>query len=352
MKKIDLEALSKEISSENPCGLDLDDIEDHEFIEFQLLCEGEPDKVRRVKDPSTGQEYDQVIFGKESDADLIIEKSVLLLEKSKDLRVLSELCCALVREDGAEGLQTGLGLINMLISSYWDDFYPKLIQEENNDPVFRVNALKNLLSQKKLIKHVKYVDLVTSKQIGKFKVIDIDIAQGKAEPMEGRAVPDLEMINLAIKNPDDKDKLEKIQKSFEASLEYIDSINKTLSSYNIYIKDEWIKLTQILRQVLAMLNVETHLDETEDINPSNLVSNNSKDFSKGDLMLDSRDDASRQLKRISDFLKKSEPAHPAPLLIDRAIKLLEMDFLKIIENLAPDAIDKIYDIGGIEKDEN
>ena len=64
----------------------------------------------------------------------------------------------------------------------------------------------------------------------------------------------------------------------------------------------------------------------------------------------SRDDALRQLDRVCDFIERTEPANPAPLLIRRAQRLMKKTFVEIIADLSPDSLGTIKSIAGI-KDE-
>ena len=54
-----------------------------------------------------------------------------------------------------------------------------------------------------------------------------------------------------------------------------------------------------------------------------------------------REDALRALDRVCDFLGRSEPTNPAPLLIRRAQRLMTMPFMDIIRELAPDSTSRV-----------
>ena len=60
----------------------------------------------------------------------------------------------------------------------------------------------------------------------------------------------------------------------------------------------------------------------------------------------SREDALRQLDRVIDFLHRTEPGNPAPLLIERAKRLVGVSFMDIMADLAPDAVSTIQNITG------
>jgi len=58
-----------------------------------------------------------------------------------------------------------------------------------------------------------------------------------------------------------------------------------------------------------------------------------------------REDAWRVLDRVCEFIERTEPAHPAPLLIRRAQRLLRKNFLEIVEDLSPEALSSIRTLG-------
>jgi type VI secretion system protein ImpA len=60
----------------------------------------------------------------------------------------------------------------------------------------------------------------------------------------------------------------------------------------------------------------------------------------------SREDALRALDRVIDYLTQAEPGNPAPLLIERAKRLIGVSFLDIIADLAPGALDAIETVTG------
>jgi len=66
--------------------------------------------------------------------------------------------------------------------------------------------------------------------------------------------------------------------------------------------------------------------------------------------LKTRADARRVLESVCDFLERTEPAHPAPILIRRAARLLDLSFVDIIRDLAPEAAGTIENLGGIRRE--
>ena len=63
-----------------------------------------------------------------------------------------------------------------------------------------------------------------------------------------------------------------------------------------------------------------------------------------------RDDVVRTLDQVCDWIQRNEPTNPAPLLIRRAQRLMTMDFMDIIRDLAPEGLSQIENIAGTRGD--
>ena len=62
--------------------------------------------------------------------------------------------------------------------------------------------------------------------------------------------------------------------------------------------------------------------------------------------IQSRADVVQALERICEFYRQAEPSSPVPLLLRRAQRLAEMDFLQIIENLSPETVAHVRSLMG------
>ena len=52
-----------------------------------------------------------------------------------------------------------------------------------------------------------------------------------------------------------------------------------------------------------------------------------------------RAQAIQQLETIKLYFQQAEPSSPLPLLIDRVIRLANMNFMEIMQNIAPNGFD-------------
>ncbi len=65
----------------------------------------------------------------------------------------------------------------------------------------------------------------------------------------------------------------------------------------------------------------------------------------------SREDAVKMMDKICEYFERREPSSPVPILIKRARKLTNMNFIDLIKDLSPDAMKRIELIAGTSKGE-
>jgi type VI secretion system protein ImpA len=57
--------------------------------------------------------------------------------------------------------------------------------------------------------------------------------------------------------------------------------------------------------------------------------------------ISSREDVVRMLEKICEYYARSEPTSPVPIFMERAKRLVAMNFVDLIKDLAPEAMGKI-----------
>ena len=62
--------------------------------------------------------------------------------------------------------------------------------------------------------------------------------------------------------------------------------------------------------------------------------------------INNRQDVVRALELICEYYAKQEPSSPVPLLVRRAKRLVTMDFMEILQDLAPGGISQVDIIKG------
>ena len=340
---LDIEALLQPISAQAPCGANVE--YESPFMELQELARGKPeqamgDKVKPAQEPIWSN---------------VLGAAVQMFTTTKDLRVAGILYLALVKTDGIAGVAAGLGLLRGLLERHWEHVYPQLDPEDDNDPTFRVNSLMATLANEDTLNALRQAPLVTSRQFGRVTLRNHRIASGvlKIPAKEGES-------------PDPTQELGRIDAIFaDVSLEVLSGtaavLNEATAHLNAIQQVLLQKADGIPEDIRPLLTdvkeiqvlVAAHLTkrgvatEPEAALAGSQDAPSSGDSGRGGIR--NRTDVLAALQGICDYYAKSEPSSPVPLLLQRAARLVNKDFMQILRDLAPAGVSESEVIGGLEK---
>lgn len=337
---INADELLKPISEEKPCGEDLS--YDPSFLELETLVRGKPEtQFSPAEDPNWKE---------------LKERCLDLWKRSKDLRVATTLAVAELKTDGFAGFRECLALLNGLIETHWADCYPLLDPADNNDPTQRVNIVASLSAPVgtfgdplKVIERLREAPLTSSNRMGRFSMADILRSQAGTPGADGSQPPAASQIQAAFQDtkPEDTDSLnQKIAESVDLVGRLDDSLTKAvgadkaadLSPLKNEIKEIQKRLTQYLPGGVVSEDAPAESDAAPGEAPAKGIS--------GDIQ--SRQDVIRMLEKICQYYARREPSSPVPYLLKRAQRLAEKNFMEIINDLSPDALEQISRITGKE----
>lgn len=355
---IDIDALSRPISDEEPAGADL---EYTSVAELERFAAGTPGTI----DPST----QELVGAEEPNWRKVAEMATELLGQTKDLRVAAWLTRAELANRGLPGLADGLKLIATLLENFWETCYPLLDRDENDDPIERMNVLANLspdpaqsygsASTEALMRTLRGTAIVESREVGRFTVRDLDYVLGRMSPPEGQTAP-AEGLLAAAWSTGDAEANQVRRDGIQVGVAACQAIVKIFSDHS-GDRPNLDLLLQTMRRVGEFYSARD-AEAAEAVGEGG----DGEDQGEGELGgaggtagkpprsggLASRADAVRILQQVATFLRKAEPSSPAPMFIDRAVKLLQMDFTSIVKELMPDSRDRIEMLGGISLEEN
>jgi type VI secretion system protein ImpA len=350
---IDIDALSRPVDDNEPAGPDL---EYSSVAELDRFAAGTPGTI----DPST----QELVGAEEPNWRKVAETATELLGKTKDLRVAAWLTRAELANRSLPGLADGLKLIATLVETFWETLYPPLDRDEGNDPIERLNVLANLSpdpgssSAEALLRTLRGTAIVESREVGRFTVRDLDYVLGRMSPPAGQTAPAAGLLAAAWKTGDPAANQQK-RDGIAIGLASIQAIVKLFADHSGE-RPNLDLLQQTFRRVGEFYTAQDALAAAEAAAESGSEEGDADEVggsvgsggkpprSSG---LASRADAVRILQQVATFLRKSEPSSPAPMFVDRAIKLLQMDFNAIVNELMPDSRDRIEMLGGISLEE-
>lgn len=333
---LDLAALAQPVSAEQPCGVDL--AYDPQFVALERAAAGKPEQ----------QFGDKVYPAEPPDWQSVHELALALAARTRDLRVAVWLLRSRTRlfalADAAQGLQ----LLTGWARDFWADLHPQLDASDGLDATMRVNALAALSDPLAALADLRAAPLAAVR--GSLRVRDIELAlgadkafPGEAEPTEAGVIEAL--THFIAERPHVADDIRSIH---EAALGLAECMAAKLPPAQQPDLTALTKLTGTLAMAVAKVHGEAPLSSSGGGEPAAAAQLSGRPAAQGGAIA-SRADAARALELVCAWLEQNEPAHPAPLLIHRARRLLDKTFIDIVRDLIPDGgLNQIERIAGPE----
>lgn len=341
-----LDSLLAPIDGDSPVGADLE--YDAAFLALERAATPKAERVMG----------DDVKAAEEPDWSSVVDMSTTLLARSKDLRVAGHLATAWLRTAGMPGWAAGMGLVHGLLENFWDNVYPQLDAEDDNDPTARVNAVLPLASLSGALGYVQNTPFVQSPRLGRFSLRDLRIANGELKPSAtadgDAAAPSLTEIEACCMDCADEE-LTATATAISQALEHVHAFDRIftdqIGTQGPDLKPLLTDLQELDKFVSAQMArrhpadgadaAETGAEdgaETAAIGGAVVKVDNGKINSPQDVM--------RRIDDICEYYTRAEPSSPVPLLLRRAQRLVGLSFLDLMKDLAPGGISELETVAG------
>ena len=337
------EELLKPVSPEAPCGEDLS--YDPGFQALETMARGTPET--------------QFSDAKPPDWKAVQSACLELFARSKDLRIAVNLSVAGLELDGLPAFREALELLKGLLERYWSNLHPQLDPSDNDDPLERMNIVASMAmpigsfgDHLRVIERLRGAPLCNSVQLGRYSLSDFLRAENSAATKADDSVPNLVRIEAAFRDSN-RDELAQLYRVLSDSAALVESVDQFLTQTVGAAKAPDLgplaaELTSMRKRIEPYVPAASLLTAEEAVSQSESTDSAALPSGLGELR--SREDVVRLLHKICDYYARAEPSSPVPLILKRALRLAEMDFLQIIKDIAPDAVAEIYRISG-EKEE-
>lgn len=333
-----VDALQLPISEALPCG---DDLEyDAASTALAAVAQGKPEQ----------QFGDTVIPAVEPEWRAVSEQAEALLRRAKDVRPAVLLLRASTRQQGIHGFDAGMRLLTGLLDTFWDGIHPKLDADDDNDPTMRLNALAPLADESMVLRDLYDAQVGIARGTGPVRVRDIAVAHNALTAAGGESGPTPAQIQGALEEIH-VDHPETLQALMGLRGRVVD-LQKLLAERTG--RDDAVDLSRLRAVTSALHKAAAAVAGSPAIDGAATAASSDADahaaaappavMARGEIQ--SRQDALQMLDRVIRYLEQSEPGNPAPLLIERAKKLIGVSFFEIMNNLAPNAIDSIETVTG------
>jgi type VI secretion system protein ImpA len=291
-----------------------------------------------------------------------------LCTRTRDLRVLVPLTLAWTESRGLPGYVEGLQLVDVVLRKFWDDVHPRVVDDGFEDPLPRMNALAALAEAEGLGRSVRDARL-------------LDEGGASMSLRQVEALLDSSKTDHQIDYPGGigrlKDAVRRAQEkaappvvALRTALELLQRIRETSErALGQSWAPDFSRLERSLRTVAQLLPEQVQAEEAvageaqSEADPqggsvggavaNGAVGGTAANGGTGlrqvlvkDIEISSREDVQVLLEKACQFMERTEPSHPAPMLIRRAQRLLDLNFFQIIEELVPEGLQKIESLAG------
>jgi type VI secretion system protein ImpA len=272
-----------------------------------------------------------------------------LFERTRDLRVAAYWTRAQVRLDGVAALSEGVRLMQGLLSRYWDELHPL---PDDGDAYARVNTLNEMSKLAGLLGDIRDSLVLDDRSVGELRGRDVEVALGVLEPRSG---------DVAFS-----------RSSVEQMLRDGTESKPALREFPAHALAQVAELQQLMRDRVGYASAPefepliTTLTGIRDVMPGAAQAEGAADGAGGEEggdaprrgagrsltgSIESRNDALRAIDMVCEYLERTEPTNPAQLLLRRARKLVNKNFVELVRELAPESLNEVARVMGISAEE-
>lgn len=339
-----LDAYLAERDSDGPSGANLE----YDRVFTDLMIAAQPGEEK--------QAGTEIIAAAEPNYREVTEKALAVLEQSHDLRAAVVLALAQLRLNGIEGFAVPVGYIRGLLETWWDTCHPQLDPDDDNDPTMRITVVLGLADGETILRGLRLAPLAQSHTLGRLTLRDIAVSEGEmAKPADMAVVPEAAAIAAAFKDtPADvlKARLEAARSALADTL----AINRVFDERTPGEGPTLDPLIKTLKKMVGRL--ADAVGEPEEPAAEAQVSADGAPVAAGAPAaarqapgtIASSADVEAALDRIIEYYARYEPSSPLPILLNRARRLVGADFMTILRDMAPNGIDNVRVVGGLEGD--
>ncbi|MCR5856340.1 type VI secretion system protein TssA [Mesorhizobium sp. J428] len=362
------------LDGENPSGEDLRN--DARFHDLERILEPQVKVVYDDRNKPTTQVSTPV------DWNTVLARAAELRIHGRDLRLLVVVTRALANEEGLGGLAEGLTLIAKSFEAYWENMHPMLRAGPPRDAALRrINALLDLQNgQSGLLSDLRQRAMFFSPGIGGITGRDLEQACLDDRAMLQEAASGLNAAEKAIlskaheqligrvrtamaafadRSATDLAALVEAARAARSAMDQLDVVvNARLETVGPAIPE----LSRFIDRVLASLErvqpAKVRAEQT--VNqaaapaaaplPNGHVADFPSSISATGLpdRITSRDDVVKCLDLVVAFYDRTEPSSPIPHLARRVRRMVHMDFVELMEDLAPSGLKEFRLLAGMQ----
>jgi type VI secretion system protein ImpA len=313
------------------------------------------DEFREMEKAAIGRAPSQFeAEGVAPDWPAVLGHSQSLFDRTRDLRVAIYWSRARIRLEGAATLPEGLRLIEGLLARFWDELHPL---PDDGDAYARVNALNDMCSLAGMLGDLRESLLLNDRSIGELRGRDIEIALGVLEPRSVDTAFGRSTVEQMLRDAVEADSaLSEFPQTALAKVAELQQLMRDRVGYAAAPElQPLITVLSGIRDVMPRKGeseggaaAEGDAGEEGDRDAAPRRGGSRAGLSGA---IESRNDALRAIDLVCEYLERTEPTNPAQLLLRRARKLVNKNFVELVRELAPESLNEVARVMGISAEE-
>lgn len=318
--------------SGDACGPDLE--YDPSFMELAQSAAGKPETQFGPAEPPVWP--------------VVRDQAEALFGQTRDLRVAIYWARAAVNTEGLEGLASALHLLHGLLANFWDEVHPRP-DPDDGDTFARVSVLGSLDSLEGLLGDVRQAPLLFDRRLGGLRMRDVEVALEKLEPRAEEHTYSVGQIEGML--AEEGELAERLKAAVDSALDALGQLKGVMGDRFGADAVELKQLTAMVSGVKGLLPGAVPEEAAEDESGADAGADSGRGGRRGAVgAIETRQDAVRAINAICAFLERTEPANPAQLMLRRAERMIDKNFIQLVRDLAPDAVNEVARILGVDPD--
>lgn len=357
------------IDGDLPSGVELR--HDMRFHDLERLTEPAAREHRVNDDGSLGDAAPDV------DWERIISEGEELAAEGRDLRLLVLMCRACYNTNGFSGLAEAVEFLAQSVTQHWDTLHPA--KRDRDDPQIaalpRLNAFRQLENDNNgLLGDMRFGVVLNPRGIGPITGDDLAAATLNNFEMLSRSASGLNQAEkddlVAAHNQrvnrvtagtrgiadQETEVIGGLISGIMACEDAIGTLNTTVAEKGGFGDQPGLNMSELseflgaCRKTLEAAGSADGSDEStvEDSPAVNVPAGGSSNTVAVAGAISSRSDVEGALDRIIGFYERTEPGSPIPHLARRMRRMVAMDFLELMEEIAPSGLKEFRNAAGVE----
>ena len=267
-----------------------------------------------------------------------------LFERTRDLRFALAWGRAQLNLEGYAALPAVLALLHGLLDRFWDELNPKP-DADDADGLARLSVIGSFDKIEGILGDLRNAKLSMDRRLDGLRVRDVEIATGKVKPRPEDPARSRAQIAAMIEAA--ADVAAGLREQTMRSKALLNDLKGLMALR--FGADKAVDL-KVVDSMLASVMTVLPAAPGGGVSPAEPVSgaNGSGELRQAGHSIDSREDAIRAIELVCAYLERNEPTNPAQLLLRRAARVIDKNFLQLVRDLAPDAVREVAKVMGVD----